>query len=183
MLYDNEKIPYRTFQELEQLKGCPNQLWALMHLFDVLIASEPEDEFWCREDFDLNSQYISNKNFRDAFDIYFHNNNYIAVNKYYKGYRIEITPVLRETTSKFYLRATAEKDPEVWRKEGWEVFEDEGGYYIRTLAYAKKRWCFEVAVFDDREPMSIKNTLLKRKKIMDHLYEINEFIKEREAQL
>ena len=181
MLYDNEKIPYRTFEELGKLESCPNQLWALMHLFDVLIASEPEDEFWFREDFDLNSQYLSNKNFRDAFEIYFHKGNYIAVNEFYKGYRIEITPVLRETASKYYLRATHERNPEEWRKEGWEVFEDDGGYYVRSLANAKKRWCYEVAVFDDREPYSIKHTLLKRKKIMDHLYEIRDLIKEREA--
>ena len=179
MLYENEKIPYRTFEELEKLESCSNQLWALMHLFDVLMVSEPEDQFWFREDFDLNSQYISNKNIRDSFEIYFHKGNYIAVNNY-QGYRIEITPVLRTTSSKCYLRNTAERDPEAWRKEGWEVFEDDGGYYIRTLAYARERWCYEVAVFDDREPYSIKHTLLKRKKIMDHLYEIRDLIKERE---
>lgn len=176
MLYD-EKIPYRTFAELSKLESCSNQLWALMHLFDVLMVSEPEDEFWCREDFDLNSQYISNKNIRDAFEIYLHKGNYIAVNNFYDGYRIEITPVLRETSSRCYLRATSEKDPEAWKKEGWEVFEDEGGYYIRTMAYAKKRWCYEVAVFDDKEPMSIKHTLLKRKKIMDYLYELKDELK------
>ena len=179
MLY--EKIPYRTFEDLE--KHCTNQLWALMHLFDVLIASEPlEDEFWIREDFDLNCQYISNKNIRDSFEICFNNGNYFAVG-YLQGYRIEITPVLRETASKCYLTKTAERDPEAWRKEGWEVFEDEGGYYIRTMAYAKKRWCYEVAVFDDKEPMSIKHTLLKRKKIMDYLYELKDELKEREAKL
>lgn len=181
MFYENEKIPYRTFDEIRN--SGSNQLWALMHLFDVLVTPDPlEDEFWVREDFDLNSQYISNKNIRDAFEIYLHNGNYIAVNNY-QGYRIEITPVLSETTSKCYLRATHERDPEEWRKEGWEVFEDEGGYYIRTLAYAKKRWCYDIAVFDDKEPMSIKHTLLKRKKIMDYLYELKDELKEREANL
>lgn len=175
-----EKISYRTFKEIEKIGN--NQLWALMHLFDVLSYSEREDEFWYNEDFDLNNQFISNTNIRDAFEIYLHKGNYIAVNNY-QGYRIEITPVLSETASKCYLRATHERDPEEWKKEGWEVFEDEGGYYIRTLAYAKKRWCYDVAVYDDKEPMSIKHTLLKRKKIMDYLYELKDELKEREATL
>lgn len=181
MFYDNEKVPYRTFDEIRN--SGSNQLWALMHLFDVLVTSDPlEDEFWIREDFDLNSQYISNKNIRDSFEIYLHKGDYMAVGTI-QGCRVEIIPVLKETASKYYLRATHERDPEEWRKEGWEVFEDEGGYYVRTLAYPKKRWCYDIAVYDDREPYSIKHNLLKRKKIMDYLYELKDELKEREANL
>lgn len=180
-----EQLPYRTFEDLKG--GAPTKeygeaLWAAMHLLDVTMFSERGDEYWENQDFDLNSQYISNKNIRDGFylNAVMSDEGPLGVKAVGEiaGCRVDITPVLQETSTVCYLRNTAERNPEAWRKEGWVVFEDFGEHYIRTMAYAKKRWCFNVVVYDGKAGDKILfETTLQRRKVMDYLYEVKDEIK------